>query len=197
MLVSFKRICEYDAPLDVIAESASDWTHFAHLHRRSHLEFRLLSKSGNRETFLYKGRIIYPLPFYWTYIVFREYLPDQRGYHQCYLNVKTGKIHYLNHRAEIFDGRSRIEGSYRFEVARFWKLIPRVFQFLFAARMRRVMVEDDEWVAERLKNGVFENSACSPKVPEQFNLMDEFLQSANAQPELTLEDRQVRDLTKL
>jgi hypothetical protein len=197
MWVSFKRICEYDAPLNVIAESASDWTHFTHLHRRSHLEFRLLSKSGKRETFLYKARIIYPLPFYWNYLVFREYLPDQCGYHQCYLNIRTGKVHYLNHRAVTVSGRSRIEGTFRFEIAGFWRLIPGVFRFLFTRRMHRVMLEDDSWVADRLKNGVFENPSCSPKTPEQFDLMTELLDVTRSHPDLILEDLQRRNLTEL
>src|SRR2546426_4213159 len=84
------------APLDLTAETANDWTHFVHLHRRSHLEFRMIHKAGNREMFLYKARLLYPFPFYTPFLVVREYVAEQNGYRQFYLNLRNGRVHYLN-----------------------------------------------------------------------------------------------------
>jgi hypothetical protein len=182
MRIQFKRICESNAPLEILANANNDWTHFLHLHRKSHLDFRLLFKDGKREIFLYKARLIYPLPFYRTYIAFREYLPEQRGYHQFYLNVGTGKVNYLNNSTTMKGPFAVGSGTFVFESSRIWKWIPWIFKKLFAFRMRAVQSEDNIWMAERMKNGVFEESACATPVPEKFNLMDEFLKDGLAPP---------------
>lgn len=189
MLIHFERTCEYEMPLRLVADSAADWTHFMHVHRRSHLEFRLLAKDGVREIFLYKARMIYPLPFYRTFIAFREYLPEQEGYHQIYLHVNSGAIHYLNSRTEGDDHSSRTIGTFYFEGSRFWKYFPGLFKKLFTWRMRSVSHEDRDWMSERIRIGVFENKGCMPQIPDCFNLMDDFLKKGLPAGELSLKDR--------
>ena len=188
MRIEFKRICDVPAPIDIVTETVVDWTHFMHLHRKSHLEFRLLHKEGRRETFLYKARLIYPLPFYRTFIVFREYLPEQRGYHQFYLHVKTGAVHYLNSVVEQGSNSALSTGIFSFDSSRFWKWFPWLFKKLFALRMRMVQKEDDVWIKGRIAVGGYNESACAPFNPEQFDLFDELLKKNLPTPEMRMQD---------
>jgi hypothetical protein len=188
MFITVKRICEIDAPLDMVADSAADWTHFTHIHRKSHKQFRLLSKDGPREIFLYEARMLYPLPFFRTFIAFREYKPEQKGYVQYYLHPKTGVVHYLTTKTISEEGVTKVIGEFSFEVSRFWKFFPRLFIRLLSFRMREVKEEDDEWIETRLEEGVFENKSCLPEIPERFNLMDEFLRDGIKPSEMTLID---------
>lgn len=189
MWIEFKRICAVNAPIGLVADANVDWSHFMHLHRKSHVEFRLIFKEGRREVFLYKARLIYPLPFYTTFIAFREYLPEQRGYHQFYLNVRTGRVHHLNSSTVQEGEQSATVGVFRFEASRLWKWFPWLFKWLFRYRMRKVNLEDVGWIDGRIEAGGFNNPACAPTVPERFNLIDEFVQRGHPRPDMVLGDR--------
>jgi len=156
-----------------------DWTHFLHLHRKSHGEFRLLHKSEKREIFFYKARIIYPLPFFRKFLVFREYQPEVGGYRQVYYDLSTGGITYLSAFTRHNKDRDSYScmGEYIFSVSWYWKLWPRLFSIIMKQRMGRVIEEDNELVRGRAEVGGKERLACAPKQVTTFDLLDDFLQA--------------------
>ncbi len=172
--IHIKRELEFTLPYKLGREVHDDWTHFAHLHRKSILEYRLLYKRGQREIFLYKGRRLYPLPFYDTYIVFRNY--DGSGYRNVYLNAKTGQMHFLAGQAIPKGDNTVTIGEYVFEMPRYWRFFPKLFFNLFLKRAHKLLEEDNQWQAERIALGTEEgkDSPCAPVVPEFYDLFDDF-----------------------
>ena len=172
--IYIKRTVAIEAPFDLVVESTYDWTHFVHLHRKTIVEYRLLYKRGNREIFLYKGRWLYPFPFYDYYVVFREYHPEQYGYRNVYLNVKTGLAHYLLARTDREGETPLMVSDYLFTLPRHWRFFPRLFFWVFKQRMAWIMKEDNNWLYERMAQGNPEtNEACGPVVPEIYDTFDD------------------------
>ncbi len=174
MYIKITRVCETNAPFDIFENATNDWTHFMHLHHKSHADFRLLYKQGNREIFFYKSWVIYPLPFYTRYIVLREYIPEQCGYKQVYFDVANGRTHYLNGIITEGNGTVKSTGEFWFSVPWIWKFFPRLFFLFFKTRMRRVMREDNSMIMERIPLDGIENQKCAPVIPENFNFYEEF-----------------------
>ena len=167
------RTVETNAPLDLTAEIGNDWTHFTHLHDKTISQYRLLQKHGNREVFLYKARRIWPLPFHDIYVVFREYLPEQHGYRNVYLNVRTNVAHYLNGINYGDANHSVSVSEYLFTLPDYWRLFPKLFVWVFVKRMGRIVREDNEWIEARMQhNAPPTGVACAPQIPPAFDLLD-------------------------
>lgn len=181
--ILIKRNFEFKVPYELFLESQSDWTHFMHLHRKTHAEFRLLYKRGGREIFLYKARPFFLWPFPQTFIVFREYLAAGDGYRNIYLDTQTGQCHYLNGYA-FRKGDSTVSiGEFLFSLPSFWRLFPSLFFWIFRQRGMKVFEEDNWWLAERLAAGnVPAHEVCAPEVPEGYDLYDD-LYGAGRMPE--------------
>ena len=181
--MQFKYV--FRAPFEPCAEAALDWTHFIHLHRKSHKEFRLLFKSGRREIFLYKTRF-HPLPFGKTFIAFREYIPEKSGYRQTYMDAGNGRTHYQDNES-VKDGENVVNTSnYYLQVSCFWKFFPKLFLWLFKRRMRAVVEEDNAWLRERIRQGIFTHAQCAPPAPETFDQLDDFMKNGFPKPEISL-----------
>ncbi len=166
-----QRTCELEAPFDICEESSNDWTHFTHLHRKAIVGYRLLNKKGLREVFLYKARVLYPLPFYDHYVIFRNYEPQQNGYKNVYLNVRTGQLNYLSGYVIQKGKSSLLMADYLFNMSWYWRFFPGFFLWVFRRRMRSVMDEDNQWIYERMKQKEpYSNKACAPVVPEEYDL---------------------------
>ena len=196
MYIAIKRICEVNAPLDIFAEAGNDWTHFAHLHRKSHLEFRLLYKNGVREIFYYRARTIYPLPFFTPFIVFREYHPEQRGYRQVYLDLKSGRVHYLNGKNEQHGENVLGTGEFWFQVSWYWKYFPGLFAWLFKKRMRSVMNEDNVMIRERISLKGMDNANCAPALPERFDFFEDMMKNGYPETPFLFSDHAFEDVMK-
>jgi hypothetical protein len=192
--IAISRDCRVRAPFERCLENQYDYTHFTHLHHKTHLEFRLLYKSGVREIFLYKARVVYPLPFYDTYIVFREHRADENGYRNVYLNVKTGKIHLLRGTVvQMEDGICSIRGEFLFSVAGIWRYFPRVFEWIFRRRMRAVFEEDNEWFRGRLLHPEINQEACAPEIPAAYDLFQDLFDDSaftKAEARIRVEERE-------
>lgn len=161
--ISIRRTVESDAPLDLTVQIMNDWSHFKHLHRKSHREFRLLHKEGNREIFLYKARYLFPLPFGKSFIVFREYTPETKGWRQFYYDIKSGRVNYnFTGVIEREDGSVVTYGNCLIPVSPLWRLFPRLFVWLFKVRVDAVADEDEDMMRERINLGGFDNRACAP-----------------------------------
>ncbi len=186
--IAVRRTIQSKYPFELEAELANDWTHFLYLHRKSHLAFQLLYKKDRREIFLYKARFLFPFPFYATYIVFRETKPEQTGYFQTYLNVKTGRVNTLNSRMERNGSTGTIIGDFVFEVPRYWRFITPLFYALFKRRMRSVMHEDNKLIDDRLERKVIDTEACAPFFPEAFDFLQSELCKTKPAPDFSFED---------
>jgi hypothetical protein len=197
MYVAIKRVCELKAPLDLCAENANDWSHFAHVHRKSHVGFQLIQKSENKEVFLYKARLLYPLPFFITYLAIREYLPEQIGYRQVYINLKNGQKSYLSSSVVQNKETVSIIGDYRFYVSGIWKLCPRLLFWIFRMRMKKVMDEDNEVIREQIALGDFKGVAnCQGMAATTQDVFAKHFQKTMPDAELKFEDYAYADLTK-
>ncbi|MES2206937.1 MAG: hypothetical protein V4525_09110 [Pseudomonadota bacterium] len=175
-----KRTVETNAPLDMFAELGNDWTHFIHVHRKSHAAFQLLFKKDKREIFFYKSYLFYPLPIYKSFIVFREYVPEQNAYRQIYMETGSGRVHYSNNYNISSGSNSLGIAEFWFSTSKFWTLFPKLFFYLFSRRMRIVAHEDNMVMKERLESGVINQPACAPKVDESFDFYIE--KTANGFP---------------
>lgn len=174
--IRVNRTCELRVPHALCVENQNDFTHFTHLHRKVILEYRLLFKLDKREIFLYKARRLYPLPFYDTYIVFREYIPAEEGYHNVYLNVRSGLVHYLQARTVCCGETSSVIGEYVFSLPSYWRFFPRLFYWVFKRRMHEVMEEDNIWFRSRMSShGEINSQACAPVIPESYDLLNDLL----------------------
>lgn len=197
MYINIKRIVDAKVRLDVFAEAGNDWTHFTHLHRKSHLAFKLLYKSATREMFLYKSRLLYPLPFYNTFIVVREMTPATNSYRQIYHDVHSGRTHFMRGvNEQLPDGIVRGTGEYWFDVPDFWRLFPGLYFWLFKKRMRAVAIEDNVMMRERIQHGVYNRPACAPEMPENFDLMDDLSKGGLPDPAFSFADRFFEDIEK-
>jgi len=175
MYIKIKRICETDAPFDLFLDAGNDWTHFQHLHHKSHAEVRLLYKKDLREVFFYKARVLYPLPIYRRFLVVREYVPEQFSYKQVYYDLTNGRIHYLNGR-NIKKEKSVVGvAEFWFSVPAFWGLFPQLFAWIFKFRMRSVMKEDNVMIRERIRIGGVASGRCAPPIPDAFNFYEELM----------------------
>jgi hypothetical protein len=194
MYIKFRRISEMKVPFDVFAEANNDWTHFTHLHRKSHAEFRLLYKSGRRQIFLYKTRLFPPLPFCESFIVMREEMPEQAGYRNVYLHVRTGRVNYLD--GSTVQGKETVEGigEFWFEVGWPWTWLPGVFAALFRRRMRQVLEEDNVLMRERIKLGAFSSERCAPPQPKEYDFYVDMMKDGFPKPARSYEDRKLDDL---
>lgn len=196
MYISVKRVCESNAPLELVVEAGNDWTHFTHLHRKSHLAFQLLYKSGHREIFFYKARILYPLPFYTPYIVFREYVPERQCYDQIYQDLRSGRVHYLSGSHASLGDTVLGTGEFWFSVSSFWRYCPRLFFWLFKRRMRGVMEEDNRMIRERMRLGLASHAECDPRVPESYDLYADLMGKGLPEAEFTFSDHVFTDLRR-
>ncbi|MGA2052317.1 MAG: hypothetical protein ABSH19_03290 [Opitutales bacterium] len=197
MYINIKRIHDANVPFDVYIEAGNDWTHFTHLHRKSHLAFRLLFKSATREIFLYKSRLLYPLPFYNTFIVFREMTPATGSYRQIYHDVNSGRTHFMRGVNEQLEGGIvRGTGEYWFDVPNFWRFFPGLYFWLFKKRMRKVAKEDNVMMRERILHGVYSRPACSPPVPDTFDLLDDLTKGEYPKAMASFSDQFFEDIVK-
>lgn len=173
--VSIKRVFDFKAPYRIVLENQEDWTHFIHLHRKSHAEFRLLFKRGNREIFLYKARLFFGFPFFSkTYIVFRDNMPEKACYRNVYLDVGTGQVHYLNGKVVSKGETTETEGEFIFSASPFWRFFPKLYFWLFQWRGSRLLEEDNWWMAERMAAAkTTYDDFCAPEVPELYDLFDD------------------------
>lgn len=175
-----KRIDEYKNPFDIVFESNQDWTHFTHLHRKTHVRYRLLYKNGNRQIFLYKGRRLYPLPFYDDYIVFREDRPSQHGFRNVYIHAKSGHVHTLDVTLKSQGKGTLIVADNLFSLPSYWRFLPkfflRIFLWVYTSRMDRVMEEDLDLINDRVKQGRMPtiDDSCAPTIPEVYDILDDF-----------------------
>jgi len=176
MYFHIKRVHEAKIPFNIYLEAGNDWTHFLHLHRKSHALFQLLYKSGGREIFLYKTRVIYPFPIYNTFIVFREQAPEQAGYKQLYINIKNGRRHFLSSKNEELEDRVRGTTEFWFDVPAYWGLAPKLFFRLALGRMKAVADEDDVMMRERMEHGAYSRPACTPDVPPAFDFYHDVME---------------------
>lgn len=161
-----KKPANRDLALKILAENQNDWTHFTYIHRKHILDYHLVYKTGNREIFLYKARVLYPFPFYNMYLVFRDYVPEQNSYRNIYLDLKTKRVNYLDgyireQGEDIFAG-----GNFVFELPGYWKYFSWLFPRVFQKRMMSVIEEDNEHIRERIQMKGFENESCAPKITE-------------------------------
>ena len=196
MIVSMLHTTKIVAPFGLVVENANDWTHFKYLHRKSHAEFKLLHKEGSMEIFFYKARIFYPLPFYNYYICFREAIPSQNGYRQVYLDLRTGKTHFLDSRTLDEGSTVSILTDFRFAVSQWWKLWPGLFGRLYKRGMREVIREDCDHLRERIQLGAFSNDkACAEIcVPEKYDFYLDYFKNGIPKAQIFLEGRLFEDL---
>lgn len=181
--VSVKRTCELRAPYAFCLESQTDWTHFTHLHRRSHAGYRLLYKKDRRTMFLYKARCVHPLPWYNHFLVVRDDDPSGTAYRNIYVDVVSGATHYLYAHAVCNGETTSLIGEYVFSLPDYWRWFPRIFFWLFKRRMRTVMEEDNQWIGERMVLGdVTEGAACAPLIPESFDVFRDTVPSDGTLP---------------
>src|ERR1700722_3040245 len=197
MYINIKRIHDAKVPFDVYIEAGNDWTHFKHLHRKSHAEFKLLFKSETREIFIYKSRLLHPLPFFNTFIVFREMTAATASYRQVYYDIKTGRTHYMRGvNEQLADGVVRGTGEFWFDVPDYWRFFPGLYFWLFKRRMRSVAREDNVRMRERIREGIFNRAACAPPVPELFDFLEALMKDGYPQPAYTFSDRFFEDIEK-
>lgn len=164
--------------LEVIADNANDWSHFTHIHGKHIVRYDLLFKRGSREIFLYKGRRLYPLPWFDYFIVFRDYQPKQMGYRNVYYHVKSGAMNFLNSYTRAKDdGGIELVGEFVFTLPFYWKFFPGLFLFVFKKRMRGLIDEDNTLINERIRMKGFDTPPCRPKIPDSYDLYEEFLGS--------------------
>lgn len=154
-------------------ENNLDWTHFLFCHRRGIKTFKLLYKKGSREIFFYEARILFPLPFTRRYIVLRNYEKELGRYRNLYHDLKSGLNTYLDARV-INNGESvSMLSDYLYELPDYWRPFKKIFFAIFKSRMRVLAEEDNEMFLARMKNGFWENPACAPLVPQEFDLFTE------------------------
>jgi hypothetical protein len=173
--ISIDKTFYFRVPYALCLENQCDFTHFSHLHRKVILDYQLLYKNDKRAIFLYKARRLYPLPFYDTYIVFREMIDN--GYHQIYLNVKSGAVHYLKGTAADHGDCSSQKGEFIFCVPWFWSFFPNLFFWIFKKRITKVVDEDYEWFAGRMNSKQEDCPTCAPVVPDKFDLFEELFKN--------------------
>ena len=195
MYIKIKRIFETNVPFDIFCESVNDWTHFAHLHRKSHAELRLLYKKGDREVFFYKARVLYPFPIYNRFLVVREYRPDQLCYRQVYYNLRNGRIHYLNGFNIKKDKTVMGIGEFWFSVSPIWKFFPRLLFWIFKWRMDQVLREDNQMIGERAKHQLGSSPSCAPPIPDAFDFYEELINKWPPATEFEYESYSFDDLT--
>jgi hypothetical protein len=191
MYIRIKRTCEGPGPFHLAAEAGNDWTHFAHVHRRSHMVFKLLHKSGNREIFYYKARTLYPFPFYTPYIAFREYAPEQNGYKQIYYDLRSGRVHYVSASHAMKGSNVQTIGEHWFDLPEYWRFFPKLFMLLFKIRMKRVMQEDSEMLREEVEAGIEGSDACLQSSLAEFSLFDEMTGAGFPKAAFAYEDYRV------
>ena len=192
-----RRIFDFKAPYELLRETQDDWTHFIHLHKKSHGGFRLLYKKGNREIFLYKAWKLTPFPFFPDiYVVFRDYLPAKNGYRNVYLNVKTGQTHYLHGYLEDNAPYATTVGEFLYTLPSFFKFFPNLFFRFLKLRGKRVLEEDNVWMVERMaQESPVNSAACAPEVPETYDLFDDLFKDGKfPEPDIRLEERLTIDL---
>ena len=171
--IKIRRSCEANAPFDFFLDAGNDWTHFVHLHRKSHAECRLIAKTGDREVFFYKSYLFYPLPFFSKYLVVRQYMPEHFSYRQVYYDLSSGRVHYLD--STNIKKENTVIGiaDFWFSLSPFWRLFPFLFFWLFERRMNHLMKEDNTMIRERMKNGGVSATACMPPVQDAFQFYEE------------------------
>lgn len=195
MILKLRRVTEVKCPLQIVAEGATDWTHFTFIHRKSHKVFKLIKKDGLDSVFFYKARVLYPFPVYKSYIVVRRELPEQWGYEQVYHDLASGKTHFLKAITVQNLETCSIVGDFEFDVASFWRLFPRIFFFIFKMRMRRVMAEDNIYMKERVRSGVSTQINCEIEVPQSYSLLLEYKKQNSGKRSIDFQDHVLVDLT--
>ena len=181
--IYIKRTCEIRASYELCLESQMDWTHFAHLHRKSHAAYRLLYKRDRREIFLYKARRLYPLPWYDHYIVFRDNDASGTKFWSAYHNVKSGHTHYQSGNVECHGETTSLIGEFVFALPSYWRRFPEFFLWIFKRRMRGLMDEDCAWIGERMRVGAAASSpGCAPVVPERYDLYEDLFGNGELPP---------------
>lgn len=169
--IGIRRICEMNAPYELVAYTSNDWTHLPVLHRKSVMEHRLLYKSGNRMIWLYKSRVLYPFPFHNMFLVFREQDLENDRYWNLYYDLSSGAVHYLKASVER-RGITRPPSESTSSLSPIWRLMPRLFFMIFNWRLKRIMDEDSRWIQEWMEQGGIDNRACAPPIPEAHDLFD-------------------------
>ena len=170
---------ELKAPYQIVFDTAQDWTHFGHLHRKSIATHPLLFKNNDRQIFLYKARRLYPLPFFDYYFVIREDRPS--GYRNVYVNAKTGHIHSCDCTVESQGEKTLVVGDHLFSLPSYWglltKLFPRLFLWIYKKRMDQIMDEDLEWIQERMTTEYPSVDTCAPAIPDSYDILDQFFEN--------------------
>jgi hypothetical protein len=191
--IGIKRICRIKAPYDIVAHAANDWSHFMHLHHKSIANFQLLFKSGDRNIFLYKARILYPFPFFNYFLIFREDNPKEESYRNIYLDLKSGAKHYLIATVSKDGEYACTVGEYVFTQPEYWRYFHGLFFKLFKWRMRRLMAEDNIWLKERMAVGCFDNPQCAPVIPTAFDLCEDIFREGLPKADIHYEDMATED----
>jgi len=194
MYISCKRVWEAKAPFELCVEIANDWTHFVHLHRKSHKSYRLLYRAPGREIFHYQARILYPFPLFTDYIVMRNEVPERHGHEQIYLHVKSGRVTFQRSTTMRDGDKTQVIGEYIFDVPSYWRPFSGIFFWIFKYRMRKVMWEDNEQIVERMRSGIRDNPTCAPSVPTTFDLFED-LKLRIPKADVHYEDHVYEDLT--
>ncbi len=158
MQIFIKRKLKVNADAHLVFENANDWMHFAFVHRRSHSVFKPLVQVENRTIFFYKARLLYPFPFFRTYLVVRQDEPEQKGYQQIYLGLNGEVESYLKARCYIENGVPIQEGRFLLQVHWYLKPWPKLFASIFRVRMYKVALEDNDYLVSATPINQKENS---------------------------------------
>ena len=196
LYIKIRRSCEANAPFNLFLDAGNDWTHFVHLHRKSHAEYRLICKTGNKEVFFYKSYLLYPLPFYSKYLAVREYIPEQFSYRQVYYDLKNGHVHYLDSRNIQKENTVIGIADFWFSVSPLWRFFPNLFFWIFKRRMNCLMREDNEMIKDRIQNGGATAAACAPAIQDAFGFYDEQIKKWPPKAEFEFETYGYEDLFK-
>ncbi len=177
MYLFLKHEIEYKAPAEYILDADLDWTHFTHLHKKSHKLFMLLAKTPDYSVFLYRTRYVSFLPFSTGFVVFREYLPESEGYRQVYIPVNGGNPNVLESTHIRHEEKGTITSSAKFYfwLNWYWRLVPSLFCNLLRMRMIKVWNEDFSMIKERIAKQSTTNQACSTPLPDLFRFDRVFL----------------------
>lgn len=178
MRIVVQRKLRVRSPAQLVFANSNDWRHFAYIHRRSHALFKPLIQMGGRCVFLYRARILFPIPIFQNFLVVRQEDVDGLGYQQIYLDLNGDVKSYLRARCYVENGVTVQDGRFVLKVPWLLRWTPGVLVWIFARRMKRVADEDGVYLKEAKSHQSPEGLQCQfddGRLDQEFNQFQRML----------------------